>query len=202
MRLFDELPEVSEEALRALGSKSPTTDYVPLHDGYDKHKMIFPKRPGPAPTTTTWEPHEQLDQIGPDAFWDELWNRALALPGVSEHDSKISVKGARALWLDEDLRKGPPESFVWEEEFAHIHPRPDSSWHLQLPLELAVFAIDAGWAEIHTTCWLGDAPANSVMLFSPRNAQELEVIWDLIEESYRFATGQESQFEVTPHIEA
>jgi len=200
MRLFDELPTVADGELQKLGRKPPTTDYVPLHGGYDKHKVIFPRRPGPSPSTTTWEPHEQLDQLGSEALWDELARRSFALSGVSDEPSKISVPGARALWLDEELAKGPAEAFVIEREFAHIHPRPDSSLHLQLPLELAVFAISAGWAEVHTTCWLGDAPANSVMLFSPRNEQELEVIWDLVQESYRFATGQPSQFEVTPHI--
>jgi len=200
MRLFEDLPEVDEAELAKLGSKSPTTDYVPLHGGYDNHKVIFPKRPGPRPATTTWEPHEQLDQLGSEEIWDELMRRALALPGVTGGPSKISVEGAQALFLDPSLAVGPPESFVIENEFAHMHPRPDSSWHLQLPLPLTVFAISAGWAEVHTTCWLGDAPANSVMLFSPRNEAEVEVIWDLVQESYRFAAGQESQFEVKPQI--
>lgn len=202
MRLFEELPTVDDTELQKLGSKEPDTTYVPMHGGYDKHKVIFPRRPGPRPTTTTWEPHEQLNQLGSEALWDELAGRSFALPGVTDVPSKISVAGARALWLDDELATGPAEAFVIEREFAHIHPRPDSSFHLQLPLELAVFAISAGWAEVHTTCWLGDAPANSVMLFSPRNEQELEVIWDLVEESYRFATGQPSQFTVEPHIVA
>ena len=72
--------------------------------------------------------------------------------------------------------KGGPEAFIFEREFAHIHPRPNPSWHLQLPPELAILAISAGWGEIHPVTWYGVSPANSLMLYSPRNAEELEVV--------------------------
>lgn len=197
-KLPTSLPEVD---VTGLGKKQPTTDYEPLHDGYDKHQRIFPSRPGPAPTITVVEPQEQLDQIGPAEIWDELARRARDLPGVVERDSAISVKGARAYWLDPELVKGPDDSLIIEREFAHIHPRPDSSWHLQLPYELAVLTVSAGWGEVHTVVWLGDAPANSMMLYSPRNEEEMEVIWSLVEESYRYATGEPQQFRIEPRIE-
>lgn len=193
----DQLPEVD---VAGLGSKPENTDYVPMHDGYDHHRRIFPARPGPTPTITDHEPQEQLDQLGPDDVWDEMVARATQLPGVTERDSAISVKGARAFWLDESLVKGPDDSMIIEREFAHIHPRPDSSWHLQLPHELAILAISGGWGEIHTVVWLGDAPANSMMLYSPRNRDEMEVVWALVQESYRYATGQPQAFRIEPQI--
>jgi Family of unknown function (DUF5519) len=193
----DAVPEVS---LEGLGSKSKTTTYELQHDGYEHHKMIFPTRPGPEPTITTEEPQEQLDQLGSEEIWDEMLRRANELPGVTEGDSVISVKGARAFFLPEDLIKGPKDSLIMENEFAHIHPRPDSSWHLQLPHELAVLAISGGWGRIHTVVWMGDAPANSMMLYSPRNSEEMEVVWGLVEESYRYATGQPQEFVIEPNI--
>jgi phospholipase/carboxylesterase len=193
----DAVPEVS---LDGLGSKPPTNDYELQHDGYDHHRRIFPTRPGPEPTITTSEPQEQLDQLGAEGLWDELVRRANELPGVSEGDSLISVKGARAFFLERALVKGPEDSLIIETEFAHIHPRPDSSWHLQMPHELAVLAISAGWGRIHTVVWMGDAPANSMMLYSPRNEEEMEVIWSLVEESYRYATGQPQEFVIEPNI--
>jgi hypothetical protein len=97
---------------------------------------------------------------------------------------------------------GPDESYVWTSdsmyEFAHIHPFPDSSMHVQLPLELAVVAISAGWAEPHALIWQGFTPAQSVMLYSPRDEQDLETVWTLIEESYNFATGKPQRFRVEP----
>jgi hypothetical protein len=196
-QLPESLPEVDPGGL---GSKPRTTDYVLHHDGYQNHRRIFPARPGPEPTVTEGEPQEQLDQIGSAELWDELLRRAVALPGVSERDSAISVKGARAFWLDPELVKGPEDSLIIETEFAHIHPRPDSSWHLQLPHELALLAVSGGWGRIHTVVWVGDAPANSMMLYSPRNEEELEVIWALVEESYRYATGQPQELVIEPRI--
>jgi hypothetical protein len=196
-QLPSSLPDVD---ISGLGTKEETTDYVPLHDGYDKHQRIFPERPGPEPTITEVEPQEQLDQLGPEEVWDELVRRAGALPGVEERESAISVKGARAFWIDQDKIKGPEDALIIEREFAHIHPRPDSSWHLQLPYELAVLTVSAGWGRPHTVVWLGDAPANSTMLYSPRNEQEMEVIWSLVEESYRYVTGQPQQFRIEPRI--
>lgn len=193
----EQLPDVDTATL---GFKPMNTDYVPLHDGYDHHRRIFPARPGPKPTITNHEPQEQLDQLGPEDVWDEMVRRANELPGVVERDSAISVKGARAFWLDEELLKGPEDSLIIEREFAHIHPRPDSSWHLQLPHELAILAVSGGWGEIHTVVWLGDAPANSIMLYSPRNHEEMEVVWALVEESYRYASGQPQAFRIEPHI--
>ena len=196
-----QMPEsVPDVELDGLGSKPPTNDYELQHEGYENHKVIFPTRPGPEPTITTTEPQEQLDQLGPEEIWDEMLSRANELPGVTEGDSVISVKGARAFFLPKELIKGPQDSLIMENEFAHIHPRPDSSWHLQLPHELAVLAISGGWGRIHTVVWMGDAPANSMMLYSPRNEQEMEVVWGLVEESYRYATGQPQEFVIEPHV--
>ncbi len=199
MRVTEPLPTLSDAELAELGNVEPRTDYVsPQGETYEDLTIVFPQRPGPRPTTTDEEPHEQLDQLGPAELWDELHQRSFALPGVREDTSGYSFPETRALWLDPSMAKGPEEAFIFEQEFAHIHPRPNSSWHLQLPWELASLAISAGWAEIHPTVWLGVAPANSVMLYAPRNSEELEVIWDLVEESYRFACGEPQEFKLEP----
>jgi hypothetical protein len=199
MRATEPMPTLSEQELAELGSAEPSTDYVsPQGESYEDLEIVFSQRPGPRPTTTDDEPHEQLDQLGPVELWDELHERALALPGVHEDRSGYSFPETKALWLDPDLAKGPPEAFIWKQEFAHLHPRPNSSWHLQLPWELAVLVLSAGWAEIHPVVWLGVAPANSVMLYSPRNAEEMEVVWDLVQESHRFARGELQKFVLEP----
>lgn len=203
MKTIDSLPTFSEEELAGLGTAEASTDYVsPQGESYEDLAIVFPQRPGPRPTTTDDEPHEQLDQLGAVELWDELHRRAFELPGVSEDRSGYSFPESRALWLEPDLAKGPPEAFIFEREFAHIHPRPNSSWHLQLPLQLTVLAISAGWGEIHPVTWYGVCPANSLMLYAPRNGEELEVVWDLVEESYRFATGQPQKYVLEPRPRA
>jgi hypothetical protein len=177
----------------------PLKGFVAKHDDdLSGFAPIFPRREGTKPDTTTWEPHQQINQHADPSIWDELHQRCFSLPNVSEIESKISVPGARALWLDESVTGGPEEAFILEREFAHIHPRPDASLHLHLPLELSVYAISGGWAELHTVSWLGLAHAGTVMLFAPRDEEELEVIWALVQESYRYACGEPPLFKVEP----
>jgi phospholipase/carboxylesterase len=174
-------------------------DYVPKHDtDLSKYRRIFPKRVGSKPRTTDHQPQQQINQHGDPALWDELHKRCFALPDVSERESLISIPGARALWLDDSVPKGSDEAFIIEREFAHVHPQTDASMHLQLPLELVVVALGAGWVEPHVAVWNGLAPANTVLLYAPRTEDELEVIFGLVQESYRFARGEPASFAIKP----
>ena len=74
-------------------------------------------------------------------------------------------------------------------EFAHIHPMPDGSLHVALPPEVAQEAIGKGWAEQHPVARMGYIPQNVVMIYAPRNAQEIEVVAGLVVEAYRYASG-------------
>jgi len=120
---------------------------------------------------------------------EELAQRVFALPGVEERPSAISVPGARALWLREDVPAGPREAFMIGREFAHIHPMPDGSLHAALPPEVAEEAINKGWAEQHPAARMGYIPPNVVMIYAPRDAQEMEVVAGLVVEAYRYASG-------------
>jgi hypothetical protein len=113
----------------------------------------------------------------------------LALPGVEERPSAISVPGARALWLQEDVPAGPQEAFMVEREFAHIHPMPDGSLHAALPPEVAQEALRKGWVEQHPVVSMGYIPQNVVMIYAPRDAQEIEIVARLVDEAYRYASG-------------
>jgi hypothetical protein len=148
----------------------------------------LPPRAGPRPSTTPTNPHTQLDQQPTDPRWpDELARRVFSLPGVVEMPSRISVPGARALVLAPDEPVGPPEAFLIEREFAHLHPSPDHSLHAMLPLETASEAVEAGWAEPHPVALRGLIPRNGVMLYAPRDEAELDVIENLIRASHEFA---------------
>jgi hypothetical protein len=150
--------------------------------------VALPRRPGPQPTTTPTNPHTQLDQQPTDAaLISRLAARIFALPGVRERASAISVPGARALWLNESLPAGPPEAFLVGREFAHLHPGADHSLHAMLPPDLAEEAGAAGWAEQHPIARRGLIPANAVMLYAPRDNDELEVVAGLVEAAYSFA---------------
>jgi hypothetical protein len=145
-------------------------------------------RAGDRPRTTPTNPHTQLDQQPTDLRWvSELADRVFALPGVLDEPSRISVPGARALILKPGEPTGPPEAFLIEREFAHLHPSPDHSLHAMLPLETAREAIDAGWAEPHPVALQGLIPRTAVMLYAPRDEEELDVIESLVRASHAFA---------------
>ena len=150
--------------------------------------MPLPRRVGDRPRTTPTNPHTQLDQQPTDLHWLEmLAARVFALPGVVEKPSRISVPGARALVLADDEPIGPPEAFLIDREFAHLHPAPDHSLHAMLPSETVAEAVAAGWAESHPVALRGLIPPTAVMLYAPRDEAELEVIEGLVRASHAFA---------------
>jgi Luciferase len=148
----------------------------------------LPARAGDRPRTTPTNPHTQLDQQPTDLRWvEELAERVFALPGVVEQPSGISVPGARALVLSPGEPTGPPEAFLIDREFAHLHPAPDHSLHAMLPTETVDEAVAAGWAEPHPVALRGLIPPNAVMLYAPRDEAELDVIESLVRASHAFA---------------
>jgi hypothetical protein len=148
----------------------------------------LPPRVGDRPRTTPTNPHTQLDQQPFDAaLIDELARRVFALPGVVEEPSRISVPGARALVLAPEEASGPPEAFLIDREFAHLHPAPDHSLHAMLPTETVTEAVAAGWAEPHPVALRGLIPPTAVMLYAPRDEAELEVVEGLVRASHAFA---------------
>jgi hypothetical protein len=149
----------------------------------------LPRRAGARPRTTPTNPHTQLDQQPTDSRWtEELASRVFALPGVVEEPSGISVPGARALVLAPGEPVGPPEAFLIDREFAHLHPDPDHSLHAMLPTEMVSAAVAAGWAEPHPVALRGLIPPTAVMLYAPRDGAELDIIESLVRASHAFAT--------------
>jgi hypothetical protein len=132
-------------------------------------------------------PHSQIGIVPEPAVDRELRRRAYALPGVLDRPTVISILGARALWLADDVKLFRPESILRGREFAHIHP--DGSLHATLPPQRAQEAIATGWAEPHPIAeQLG--MLGLVMLYTPRTMEELDVVVELVVDSYNFVTGR------------
>lgn len=75
-------------------------------------------------------------------------------------------------------------------EFAHFHPHPDYSMHLGIPEKDAEVIIDKGWGEWHPLIKRGFLPPNIIMMYAPRNAEELQASKFILGHSYAFANGQ------------
>lgn len=146
-------------------------------------------RQGAAPKTTDRLPHSQLTQHGPDEIIQKLHDWCFSLAGVVNEPSGISVPGTRALIMDGSVEANS-EAFMVGREFAHIHPQPDNgSMHVKLLPADASEVVKKGWGEDHYLVTQGHYPPGLVMLFSPRDEEELETIQSIVKRAYEFATG-------------
>lgn len=116
-------------------------------------------------------------------MYDALAKRLFALESVVEAPSGISVPGSRALLVAPAKPVGPRDAFLIGREFAHVHPVSDGSLHVAVPPSVVSEVLDNGWAEIHPVALRGMIPMNIMMLFGPRDAQELDVIMKIVEGS-------------------
>ena len=147
----------------------------------------LPKRQGPRPATTGSVPHQQIDVSADLEVNAELFRRAFELPGVENRPSAFSLPGARGMWIGEEVQITRPDQIVSGREFAHIHP--DGSLHASLPLERALEAVEAGWAERQPIAKDLGVPG-LVMIYTPQSLDELESVLQLVVDSYNFVTGQ------------
>lgn len=145
-------------------------------------------RQGDKPRTTPSNPHEQLDQNAPPEWQEALWAGMLRLPDVEQRSSGIAPPGSRALWTRHPAPEGR-SAFMIGREFVHLHPQYDGSLHAVLSPEDADEAIAAGWAERHPLAGRF-APISAVMIFGPRDADELAVVLELVQRSHAWATTQ------------
>jgi hypothetical protein len=146
----------------------------------------LPRRPGLPPRTTAWAPHIQQDQLAPAEMVAALAERVFALGDVEERPGTVAHPAERAIWLRDEIPAGPPDAFLGDREIGHFHPW-DGSLHIALPPELAKEAVAAGWAGVHPVAKAGMAAQHLVMLFGPRNHDEVEVLFHLIEAAVRLA---------------
>ena len=152
----------------------------------------LPPRAGPRPDTTVPTAderrpgdgfvHRQISQNAPLRHQEELFRRGSALPLVETHQSRISVPGAQGFSIRDLSARGPDEAFMVEGEFAHLHPAHDGSLHLALSPAVYEEVRYQGWGEPHPL-------VGTMMAFGPRDEDELEVLWQILLASYRFARG-------------
>jgi hypothetical protein len=150
----------------------------------------LPPRAGAKPQTTSTNPHQQQSQNPPPEVYDLLLSKAFEFPHVERRPSAISVPGAQALWLAEEVAGARPEAFLIGREFAHVHPPYDGSMHMMLPLEAVDEVLAKSWGEPHPMARRGLIPPTAVMVYAPRDAAEVDTVVQVIGASYRFACGE------------
>lgn len=167
----------------------------PVPDGEDQHWPAIdggrlPERAGEPPEVSVTTPQQQESQNSPAELQEALYGRLVKLDAVSTGPSGISVPGARALLLDRAETAGPDSAFILPDvgEFAHLHPEHDGSLHLALPDALAYDALAKGWAAAHPLAGI-KVTTGMVLIFGPRDAEELEIVAGIVAASHRYAMG-------------
>lgn len=148
-----------------------------------------PSRSGPRPTTTRLEiPHDQLDQFSPPQIRAALVKQAQALQGVFTGPSQVSEPSSLALRLHRP--NGPWEAFLHPspDEFGHIHRA--GFMHLTLPEPVIAPLTETGWIELHPISLRPQWPDTIVMLYAPRDEDELAVAVAALNASWRQAANQ------------
>ncbi len=148
----------------------------------------LPVRETAIPKTTNSVPHVQLGvQVDPDLAAKFL-GRVASLPDVEVRETVVSLPGAKGFWLNDALVLARPDVIVGGREFAHMHP--DGSLHASLRPATARAAVKTGWATPHP--WANQRPGweGFVMVYTPMNDKELEVVFSLVVDSYEFVTGR------------
>lgn len=147
----------------------------------------LPLRTGPAEQTTGAVPHVQLDATPVPAIDDELRRRVFSLPGIEDRPSDRSTAGARGFAFDGSVALVNPAVIAGSSEFGHVHP--DGSLHLWLPTDRATEVEETGWGELHPWVEREGFWDGVVMVFTPETADELDVVLQLVVESYNFLTA-------------
>jgi hypothetical protein len=147
-----------------------------------------PQRRGPRPRTTPHAPHSQVEQIPPPAerlALSRVLVAALApLDGVRLGGSCRAPPGTIGLYLDPSCACDRERAFLLGHEFAHVHVDDDGSLHAILPEPLRTEAMAAGWAEPHPFAGQPTVSPDTVMIYAPRDGDEVAVVADLVRRSW------------------
>lgn len=145
-------------------------------------------RRGVRPTLAVRYPCLQVDQQAPSPLRSRLLLLASVLEGVELCPSLLSVAG-EALALIPPLARGQPEAFLRDRQFAIV--REEGSVHLPLAPGWAQKVLDKGWATVHPLAryMAGAIHPGQLVVYAPRDEQDLQSIWKILQAAYWFARG-------------
>jgi hypothetical protein len=148
----------------------------------------LPAREGEHPEIGQEPPQLQFSDLGPESVRLELKQWAFStFPNVTEHDTAISVATSRALWLDEKVSAAHDDAFMptpGSREFCHLHE--DGSFHAVVDTSVEDEILAKQWGVRHMYY---DRGVKEMLVYAPRNDDEVAVAKAIITESYRYASG-------------
>lgn len=149
----------------------------------------WPVRQGPPPQVMPCAPQSQLDQLPPQEFKLAILERLKFFSDVIFAPSRRAPYGTVGLHLEDQETIGRERAFLIDQEFAHVHPEEDSSMHMILPEPIRTQAIAAGWALAHPLAGVPTVSPDTVLIYAPRNQEELDTVARLTYIAWQNAKG-------------
>ncbi|KAH7022844.1 hypothetical protein EDB80DRAFT_22163 [Ilyonectria destructans] len=158
----------------------------------------LPYRAGPRPTVAGIAPQRQLDQHG-----SRYCYRALRRSMAKIADQNPTKFGTERSCLEKHglaLFARHPLQTTCQGEICHVHDS-DHSMHMCLHPDDIKQVLDKGWGQRHPLAWrsrLLKSPvsADFVMIYAPRDDQELQVVCNIIQAAIWYTLAEEVEMGV------
>ena len=155
----------------------------------------LPQREGPRPSTLGIAPHRQTDQKPSQEMYEKLAN---ALHTIAEENLHLLEGTSCFEKHGTGLFSDNPQRRTCGGEICHAHPS-DGSLHLTLHPADAKIMLEGGWGERHPLArggWLERfVPGGFVMIYAPRNDEELDVVLEIVRAAAWYVGGEEIKSE-------
>ncbi|KAI9680714.1 MAG: hypothetical protein M1817_004154 [Caeruleum heppii] len=151
----------------------------------------LPYRSGPRPIVTGIAPQRQVTQRAAGSQFTMLASRIRAM--ALEHPSGLRLGTSCFEKHGTGLFSKWPQNRTCNGEICHAHPS-DGSLHMTLHPQDARLVLERGWGERHPLAkggWLTRfVPSCFVMVYAPRDADEVEVVMDIVRCAIWWVGGQ------------
>jgi hypothetical protein len=143
----------------------------------------LPARRGRRPKTVRGPLHIQCNQHGDLKYLNQLVDQVLTWPYIESAEPFISRSNTIPIRLMEMVASNDPSAFITDREFARVFLGVPTIY-LVLLLLCAHRAIVRGWAEPHYLGSQGLMPVGTVVVYTPKDVEELAICTVLFSESY------------------
>jgi hypothetical protein len=149
----------------------------------------LPNRRGKRPITIRGPLHVQCGDHGDDRELRHLVDEVIAWPHAER--GPVGSSDLVSLQVCEEAATDHPAVFITGREFGRVLFGAPTI-HLTLPLSCAHWAIIRGWAEPHFSSAFGLVPPGVMVVYTPRDEQEVAVCRSLFWVSYNFSLNDRS----------
>lgn len=157
------------------------------------NSFLIPHRHGPKPETSSVVPHLQMTDCSPPAIREAMleWMRTNPeFAGCKIAPSEVAEPTSVALFLAPGMystKSSPLSPIMRESGYEAFHMHEDGGWHVSLSREDEWEVMVKRWGETHPAARWG---INVLLIYAPRDTQEMEVIKKIMTASFRYAKGQ------------